>query len=549
MDFSLYLNNHKYKIAFGVFAAYLCLSMYKISSNSLWYDECFSIDWANDPISDIINFSLKDINPPLYLIILHYWMELFGESETALRSLSAVGASAGCGILFLFSLRFFNWQTAIFSTLLFFASNEIYYYSQEGRTYGLVLLFTVLSNYAFMALVKNPNWKNAILLGIFNVSLFYLHTLASFVFIGQILLIPFLTFNKSLLSNQSKEIKSFLGFQLKHIIYYVCSWLTFIVLFWPWKDRLIELLTKKQTVVWSAKPTFLDFKNCLFDFHNSETLFYVYLISLIIIFFILVFIKRYREEFFDYQLLLIPFVLGPFLLFLNFFLAVNITPIFVKRYVLFTTIGFILMYGYSFSRLKLDFRIKMGLFLIILTFSILSMKIPKESTWDYKEGVELIMRQKNSKSYISTDMPMMFSYYIDRKTIFKAQEGMWRDELLKKHGVFPAYTPNWHNTTDFSEYTDIFYSQSFANYTDPERIVENDLKNKFILIDDTIMKGISISHFKVIQINETTINATKEIIKKNEGWYSQIIDKAKKRNVTVDSMLTVDAIWFIKNQK
>ena len=402
MNYSFFIDKHKYKIALFTFLGYLCFSLYKIGNNSLWYDECFSIDWANDTIPDIINFSLKDINPPLYLIILHYWMGIFGESEIALRSLSAVGASAGCAVLFLYSLRFFNWQTAIFSVLLFFTSNEIYYYSQEGRTYGLVLLFTVLSNFAFMSFAKNPNYKNAILLGIFNICIFYLHTLASFVFIGQVLLIPFLTFDKSLLSKQQNEVKSFLGFRLKHISFYLLSWLTFGILFWPWKDRLMELLTKKQTVVWSSVPTLVEFKNCLYDFHNTEMLFNVFVLLLIVILVLILFIKKFREKF-DYRLLLIPLIMGPFLLSLNYYLAVNITPIFVKRYVLFTTLGFILMYAYVFSLLKWDFRIKMVLFIALITFSAISMKVPKESTWDFREGVELVMREKNSTSYITTD--------------------------------------------------------------------------------------------------------------------------------------------------
>lgn len=545
MDYSFIVNKNKYKIAFFAFLTYLCFSLYKIDAGSLWYDECFSIDWANDTLTDIINFSLKDINPPLYLIILHYWMELFGESELALRSLSAVATSAGCGLLFLFSLRFFNWQTGIFSIFLFFTSNEIYYYSQEGRTYGLVLLFTILSNYSYMALVKNPNYKNAIMLGVFNASIFYLHTLASFVFIGQILLIPFLTFDKSLFSN--KQIKSLFGFKLKHIFYYLLSWITFGILFWPWKDRFLQLLTRKQKVVWSAKPTFLDLKNCLYDFHNSESLFYIYSVSFIIILIILTWFKKHRDTTYNYKLILIPIVLGPFLFFLNYFLAVNITPIFVKRYVLFTIIGFLLMYGYLFSLLKMDFRLKMCLILLVSSFSFYNMKIPRKSYWDFREGVEFLMRQKNSTSFITTDIPMLFAYYIDRETIFKTQEGRWRDELLNKHGVYPSYNLRWHNTTDFSNFTDIYYTQSFANYTDPTRTVERDLKNKFIFIMDTVMNGISISHYKIIHPIDIT-NAKKNI-KINKDWYSQIISKAKERGVTADSMLTVDAIWYLKNKK
>lgn len=241
--------------------------------------------------------------------------------------------------------------------------------------------------------------------------------------------------------------------------------------------------------------------------------------------------------------------MGPFLLWLNYFLAVNITPIFVKRYVLFSILGFILVYGYLFSSLKIDRRIKTGWLALLIFITAFSMKIPKESNWDFREGVEWIMRQKNATTYIATDLPLMFSYYIDRKTIFKAQEGRWRDELLSKHGVFVSYDLNWHNNTDFSKYTDLYYTQSFGAYTDPTQKVMRDLNDKFVLMEDTVFKGISISHYTIKIISPEDIANAKQTIKNNKEWYSQIITKAKERNITTDSMLTVDAIWFLKNKK
>jgi len=99
--FSSYINKYKYFIAFGLFIAYLCLTLYKLGDNSLWYDECFSIDWANDSIKEILDYSLlHDTNPPLYLIILHFWLKWFGDSEFVLRSLSAISASIACGVFF-----------------------------------------------------------------------------------------------------------------------------------------------------------------------------------------------------------------------------------------------------------------------------------------------------------------------------------------------------------------------------------------------------------------------------------------------------------------
>lgn len=45
---------------------------------------------AKQPIGDIISTTVKDFSPPLYYIVLHFWMMLFGHSEIALRALSLV---------------------------------------------------------------------------------------------------------------------------------------------------------------------------------------------------------------------------------------------------------------------------------------------------------------------------------------------------------------------------------------------------------------------------------------------------------------------------
>jgi uncharacterized membrane protein len=547
MNPSLFFNQHKFKIALGVFVAYLCLSFYNLGANSLWYDECFSIDWANDPIKDIIDYCLlTDTNPPLYLLIMHYWLQWFGDSEFALRSISALATSGACGVFFLFTLRFWNWQTAIFSTLLFFSSNELFFYAQEGRTYGLVILFCTLSNYAFMSFVKNPKWSNSFLLGLFNIIIFYLHTLGAFCVVAQVILVPFLTFNKDLFLKKNSEFVSFLGYKLKHFIFYLFSWLTFAILFLPWRERFFQILSIKGKSFWLDKPTFNDLQQCVFDFYNSKELFFVYGIIFIILFLCVLFIKKLRVSDFNYKLILIPLVFGPVLLYFNYILAVNITPIFLKRYVLFTILGFILSFAYLYSALNVSFKIKLSFFAVLFFLSVYSMKIPKESYWDFKESVEILKKVESPTCYISTDIPMLYAYYRDRKGAFKAQVGGHRDELLNKHNIFTSYGTNWPNTVDFSKYTDIYFTRTLDNYNDPTRIVEKLLRTKFVWVEDIIVKGTSISHYENTMINMDELQKIKESIRNNKEWYDQVVIKAKNFNVTVDSMISADAIWCYK---
>jgi uncharacterized membrane protein len=547
MDLSLIVHKHKYKIAFGFFIAYLLLSMYKIGENGLWYDECFSIDLGNDPIENIIDYSLYvDTNPPLYLLIIHYWVQIFGDSELALRSVSAISASIGCGMFFLLVLRFFNWQTAIFTMLLYFTSNELYYYSEEGRTYGLILMLCILSNFAFLKLIEKPNWLSAILLGLYNIAIFYSHTLGCINIVGQGILIFILGFNKDLFFNKTKAVHSFLGYKLSLIIWYIVSWIVFLICFWPWKERFFGIIKDGAKGFWLQKPTIIQYKQVLYDFYNSKNLFYVYVSLLLLMLVVLLVFKKSREQVFKYKLLAIPLILGPFLFHFNFF-AASITPIFLKRYILFTLPCFILLFAYLLASLKINFKIKLGFILILVFCSAYNMKVPREPWWDYKNGVEALKAKVSPTTYITTDNPMVFSYYFDRKNAFNVRYAIERENVLAKSNIFAPHDQTWPETTDFSKYTDIYFTRSFDAYNDPGKIAETSLRKKFTWIEDLYVLGMFVSHFSNLNIPAREINSIKDsIILNDEPWCRQIKEKALKSNITVDSMMTLDAIWYYK---
>lgn len=57
-----------------------------------WGDEVGSILGAAEPPGEILKGHGSDFHPPLYFFLLHYWMRLFGGTETAVRSLSVLCA-------------------------------------------------------------------------------------------------------------------------------------------------------------------------------------------------------------------------------------------------------------------------------------------------------------------------------------------------------------------------------------------------------------------------------------------------------------------------
>src|SRR5690554_4518126 len=68
--------------------------LFGVSSGELWLDEAQSVAIARLPTGDLFDALRNDGAPPLYYLVLHAWIRVFGESTTAVRSLSGVFALA-----------------------------------------------------------------------------------------------------------------------------------------------------------------------------------------------------------------------------------------------------------------------------------------------------------------------------------------------------------------------------------------------------------------------------------------------------------------------
>lgn len=137
----------------GIVALSAFLRFYGIGMESLWLDEGVSIQIARLDVPGILQEVRVDNNPPLYYLLLHYWIELFGDSETSVRMPSAlVGVLAVFAIYGVGSRLLLERPAALLAALLLAVAPVHLRYSQEARTYELMVTLSLLSFYFFVNL-------------------------------------------------------------------------------------------------------------------------------------------------------------------------------------------------------------------------------------------------------------------------------------------------------------------------------------------------------------------------------------------------------------
>ena len=130
----------------------LLLRIFQLDAESLWLDEVYSVNWGNHDFVQILGLSIQNRHPPLYLLLLHYWMQLFGDSEFSVRLPSVFFGVFSVAMLYKVGTLLFNKWTGLISAFIMAISAYQIYYSQEARAYTMTILLALLFLLLFEAL-------------------------------------------------------------------------------------------------------------------------------------------------------------------------------------------------------------------------------------------------------------------------------------------------------------------------------------------------------------------------------------------------------------
>jgi mannosyltransferase len=435
---------------------------YHIGSESLYGDEPYSIFHAQKSLPELKEIFLHDQNPPMHIGLLHFWLGIFGVSDVSAKMLSIVCSVLAGIVLFLFSKKYLNVEAAIIVFLLFLFSNSQQFYSTEVRPYALIQLLCISSFYIYFNLLTDPKKKQILFLFLVNLLLLFTHYLSVFILVVQFLFIWF----------YFKENK-------KGFTYYFISQLLLVVAFLPWVSVLFANLPKEGTF-WNHAPNYGEFRWHTNVLIGNETLFYVFN-GIVIVSLLFIFGNKYykaltpkfntRYYFLFLTLYVLPIILD--------FIVSQKTPVFLTRYILYTTFGLFLSVGYIYSCLE-----KKGYkFLFIVPFLLLiltSFKIKQDREDDWKKMVPIVKNKqdKNTVIFVCASYKFKdFAFYYDIDAFKNYDKSA---ELLARDRVYFSADDQWFgwNKLNYAKINQIIYIHSHAQFEDPDNKITEFILNK-----------------------------------------------------------------------
>jgi mannosyltransferase len=133
------------------------LRVFLIGNKGMWLDETFSVWLANQSVADMLHWIIQvDQHPPLYYLLLHFWMKFNGDWAYEVRLLSAVIGAATIPVVYLIGKRLSGWKMGLAAAVLLAVSPFNIFYAQDARMYTLLTFNAAVAIYALAILLTNP---------------------------------------------------------------------------------------------------------------------------------------------------------------------------------------------------------------------------------------------------------------------------------------------------------------------------------------------------------------------------------------------------------
>lgn len=110
-----------------------------------WIDEGISLGIASHPLSQLPGLLREDGSPPLFYVLLHFWIRLFGTSQVATHVLPLIISLAAVPVGYWAAKQLFDRRAGLAAAGLMATNPFLNWYSTETRMYTLVVLLALVA--------------------------------------------------------------------------------------------------------------------------------------------------------------------------------------------------------------------------------------------------------------------------------------------------------------------------------------------------------------------------------------------------------------------
>ncbi|HEY5429111.1 MAG TPA: glycosyltransferase family 39 protein [Solirubrobacteraceae bacterium] len=126
------------------------LRFYRLGHQGFWFDEANTVQLVRFSPGKMLGLiPQSESTPPLYYCVAWVWARVFGSGEAGLRALSAVAGTLTIPIAYGAGAQLISRRAGVIVAALTACSPLLIWYSQEARSYALLVALTALSVLAF----------------------------------------------------------------------------------------------------------------------------------------------------------------------------------------------------------------------------------------------------------------------------------------------------------------------------------------------------------------------------------------------------------------
>jgi 4-amino-4-deoxy-L-arabinose transferase-like glycosyltransferase len=203
-----------------------------------WIDEGISIGIASHPVRQIPGLLREDGSPPLFYILLHFWVRLFGTTPIATHLLVLVVSLLAIPLGYWAGTELFDRRAGLAAAALMATNPFLGWYSTETRMYPMVVVLAIVALTLSIRAVRDRSWRAGAGAVVAFAALLYTHNWGIYLFGATATLLGGLA----------------LARRHRRLALWIASGSAAVVLLWlPWVPSLLQQ-AQSTAAPWAVRP-------------------------------------------------------------------------------------------------------------------------------------------------------------------------------------------------------------------------------------------------------------------------------------------------------